>query len=119
MSSLIAYGLGLNNSKKYNLSIVNFLPYSILQLKQHLEKLFEPWMTWDNRGIYNPKTWDDNDTSTWTWQIDHIIPHSTFYYTSMKDDNFKKCWALNNLRPLNAKQNVLDGSTKIRHRRHI
>jgi hypothetical protein len=33
----------------------------------------------------------------------------------MEDDNFKKCWALNNLRPLSAKQNILDGTTKIRH----
>ena len=26
-----------------------------------------------------------------------------------------KCWTLTNLRPLSAKQNTLDGSTKIRH----
>ena len=36
-------------------------------------------------------------------------------YTSMTDDNFKKCWSLNNLRPYSAKQNILDGLTKIRH----
>lgn len=28
----------------------------------------------------------------------------------MEDENFKKCWALSNLRPLSAKQNVLDGN---------
>ena len=27
----------------------------------------------------------------------------------MEDDNFKKCWALENLRPLSAKQNIVDG----------
>ena len=32
-----------------------------------------------------------------------------------KDDNFKKCWALENLRPLSSKQNLLDGSTRVRH----
>ena len=28
-------------------------------------------------------------------------------YVSMKDDEFKKCWALDNLRPLSAKENLL------------
>ena len=46
------------------------------------------------------KTWNDNDQSTWTWNIDHIIPQSTLPYTSMDDEIFKKCWALENLRPL-------------------
>lgn len=23
------------------------------EFKQHLEKQFEPWMTWNNRGLYN------------------------------------------------------------------
>lgn len=34
----------------------------------------------------------------------------------MKDEDFKKCWALSNLRPLCAKQNLIDGVTKIRHK---
>ena len=65
---------------------------------------------------YDPKTWDDNNFATWTWNIDHIIPHSDLHYSSMEDDNFKKCWALSNLRPINAKQNVLDGVSGIRHK---
>lgn len=64
-------------------------------------------MTWESRGRYNSKTW--------TWQIDHIIPHSTFKYTSMVDENFQKCWSLKNLRPLNAKQNYLDGIRRVRY----
>ena len=28
----------------------------------------------------------------------------------MEDENFKKCWALSNLRPLNSKQNLLEGN---------
>jgi len=30
----------------------------------------------------------------------------------MEDENFKKCWALENLCPLSAKQNLLDGQKK-------
>ena len=39
----------------------------------------------------------------------------TISYSSMEDLEFQKCWALENLRPLSAKQNQLDGVTKIRH----
>lgn len=31
-------------------------------------------------------------------------------YTSTQDENFQKCWALENLRTYSAKQNLLDGS---------
>jgi hypothetical protein len=47
--------------------------------------------------------------------IDHIVPQSDLPYSSMNDENFQKCWALENLRPLSAKQNYLDGMTRIRH----
>lgn len=46
---------------------------------------------------------------------EHIIPHSTFQYLSMEDESFKKCWALENLRPLSAKINNFDGANRIRH----
>jgi hypothetical protein len=100
-----------------NGSVLLFLPYTIDQLKQHLEILFEPWMNWGNRGKYNPKTWNDNDQATWTWQLDHIIPHSTFQYTTMGCQEFRDCWALSNLRPLSAKQNLLDGVKRVRHKK--
>ncbi len=35
--------------------------------------------------------------------------------TTYNDEDFKKCWSLDNLRPLSAKQNLLDGNTRIRH----
>lgn len=85
------------------------------KLKRHLEGQFESWMTWDNHGRYDVKTWNDNDQNTWTWQIDHIIPHSKFHYTSMENQEFKDCWALSNLRPYSAKQNVIDGTSRARH----
>ena len=89
-------------------SIVKYLPYTIQELKEHLERQFEPWMNWNNWGSYNRETWDDSNYNTWKWNIDHIIPKSSFYYTSMGDENFRKCWALGNLRPYSAKQNVMD-----------
>jgi hypothetical protein len=97
-------------------SINKYLPYSIQELKEHLEKQFEPWMTWDNHGKYDLSTWNDNDTSTWTWQLDHIVPQSDLLYQTMEDDNFQKCWSLDNLRPYSAKQNIIDGPSRIRHR---
>jgi hypothetical protein len=77
-------------------------------------------MTWENRGKYNKKTWNDNDPSTWTWQLDHIIPQSDLPYAEMShnaDSNFQKCWALSNLRPLSSKQNVIDGVRRTRHKK--
>lgn len=88
-------------------SILEYLPFSINELKEHLEKQFEPWMTWENWGACNKKKK--------TWQIDHIIPHSEFNYISMENKEFKECWNLNNLRPLEAFKNASDGGTRVRH----
>lgn len=115
LSKLINQGLKFSSSSKGGKSCSKYLTYSFQDLKFHLEGQFEPWMSWNNWGGYDPAFWDDKDPNTWTWQIDHIIPHSTFKYTSMEDDNFKKCWSLDNLRPLSAKQNLLDGLSKNRH----
>jgi hypothetical protein len=93
-------------------SVLKYLNYSIYDLKNHIEKQFEPWMSWNNFGKYDFNTWDDNNPNTWKWNVDHIIPHSTFKYSSMEDDSFKKCWALENLRPYSAKQNIADGNRR-------
>jgi hypothetical protein len=82
-------------------SILQFLGYSIQDLKSHLESLFTDNFNWDNYGV--------------VWHIDHIIPHSNFSYLSMTDPSFTQCWALANLRPLAAAQNMRDGSTRVRH----
>lgn len=110
VSSQVWHFLFKSGSSKNNKSICDFLPYSIQELKEHLEKQFESWMNWNNYGRYVAKNWDDNDSSTWKWQIDHIIPHSKFSYISMENEEFKKCWALSNLRPYSAKQNLLDSN---------
>jgi hypothetical protein len=103
----------LRADSKKNGSILKYLPYSIDDLKAHLESLFEPWMSWDNWGVYDSETWDDNDPTTWTWQIDHIIPQSALIYDSMEHPNFQKCWALDNLRPYSAKDNIIECNRKI------
>lgn len=113
VSRLINLQIKKTGYSKNNLSIFNFLPYSLKDLKVYLEKKFESWMTWDNYGTYRINLWDDNDPSTWTWNIDHIIPQSKLPYTSMEDDNFKKCWSLENLRPYSAKQNIIDGNKRL------
>ena len=110
VSTLIRHHLKKNGGDKNGKSILNCLGYSIEELNIHLESLFEPWMNWDNHGVYDSKSWDDNDSSTWTWQIDHIKPVSEFCFTSMDDDQFKECWKRSNLRPLIAKENILLGS---------
>ena len=93
-------------------SMLKYLDYTLKDLKLYLESQFEPWMNWNNWGTYDSRIWDDKDQSTWTWQIDHITPQSSFLYDSMDHPNFKKCWALENLRPFNAKQNVRDGNRR-------
>jgi hypothetical protein len=115
VSSTIFKALKNVGSSKNGSSILNFLPYTIQGLKSYIENQFEPWMNWDNHGNYDPRMWNDNDPTTWTWQLDHIIPRSKLPYTSMKDDNFQKCWALENLRPYSSKLNIIDGATRVRH----
>ena len=104
-----------NASSKNGASCLKYLPYTIIELKAHLQSLFEPWMTWNNRGPYKRAEWDDNDSSTWKWQLDHKIPQSDLPYDSMEHPNFQKCWALENLRPYSAKLNLVEGTRRIRH----
>ncbi len=65
--------------------------YSTGQLKRHLEKQFQPGMTWDNYG---------------EWHMDHIIPVAAFNFGTPDDLDFKRCWALKNLQPLWASENM-------------
>lgn len=99
-------------------TLMNVLPYTMSDLKRHLESLFAPWMNWNNYGKYIKSKWDDNNSETWTWQIDHIIPYSKLKFLSFKDENFTKCWALPNLRPYPSKSNMLDGNRRNVERNH-
>ena len=86
-----------------NNSIIAKLPYTIQDLKNHLESLWEPWMNWDNYGGR------PNDKKK-TWWIDHIEAQSKIKYVSMDDPNFLKCWDLSNVRPLEKMANIKKGA---------
>jgi len=60
--------------------------YTLSDIMIHLESLFLDGMSWDNYG---------------KWHIDHIIPRYTFTI-----DQIKECWALSNLQPLWAEDNM-------------
>lgn len=81
----------LNGRKKFR-KWVSLVGYTTQELMSHLEPQFDQHMTWDNYGSY--------------WHVDHIIPRSFFQYETAEDPEFKKCWALSNLRPLEARENI-------------
>ena len=41
------------------------------------------------------------------WNIDHVVPRSALKFDSLDHPNFAKCWALENIRPLEFMENVL------------
>jgi hypothetical protein len=94
VSSMVNKGMRKQNVTKNN-STWNALPYTPLQLREHLESQFDSWMNWDNHGCKEG-----------CWSIDHIIPQSSFKFDSMDHPDFQKCWALENLRPLDHWENV-------------
>ena len=102
-SCLIYQSLRQNKNGKHWEDIVG---YTVDDLKNHLESLWEPWMNWENYGIYKPD-------GPKVWQIDHIIPKSWFNYTSYKDEEFKRCWELSNLQPKEGKANILKSNNHI------
>jgi len=81
-----------SGNSKSDESVLKYLPYTILELKKHLENLFDENMNWNNHGSY--------------WHLDHIYPQSKLPYDSMRHPNFQKCWALSNLQPLEVNENL-------------
>jgi len=79
--------------------IFRHLPYTIHELMRHLESQFEPWMNWNNHGLYSPHRE--------TWQIDHVKPDSSYCYNDVKDKEFIESWSLENLQPLESMANIL------------
>ncbi len=70
---------------------------------KHLEAQFIPGMTWSNYG---------------RWHIDHRKPILEFEFKSYRDPAFQECWALANLRPLWAAENIrLGQEARLRKRR--
>lgn len=85
LSGSIAKG-GKHGKKTYEA-----LGYNRRDLMAHLEKKFTEGMTWDNYG---------------DWHIDHVIPLSAFNFSTVDCHDFKRAWALSNLQPLWAFDNL-------------
>lgn len=68
---------------------------SIEELKIHLESLFKPGMTWENRGVNG-------------WHIDHIRPCVSFNLSDPEQQ--KQCFHYTNLQPLWAEENMSKNS---------
>lgn len=56
-----------NKGIKKNSKTSIILGCSFDNFRQYIEAQFEPWMTWDNRGLFN-------GTLNYGWDIDHIEP---------------------------------------------
>jgi hypothetical protein len=97
----VCEAIKINGGKKGG-SVLDKLPYTIQELREHLEKQFEPWMNWMNYG-------GKNNNPEKTWHIDHIMPQASLPYSSMDDENFLKCWSLSNLRPIEKIENIRKG----------
>jgi transposase len=61
-----------------------------IELRDHLESLFEEGMTWDNYGYRG-------------WHVDHVVPCSSFDLQDPAQQ--QKCFHYTNLQPLWAKEN--------------
>jgi hypothetical protein len=77
----ILYRLSYNFSKKLRKLIkrnghtkkdktIDILGCTFQEFKQHIESLWQPWMNWDNYGLYD-------GSLDYGWDIDHIEPISS------------------------------------------
>lgn len=79
-----------SNVDKYG-HYFDVLQYTPEELIIHLEKQFTEGMTWDNYGI---------------WHVDHKFPITSFDIQEMGDEEFMKCWCLDNLQPMWGEENI-------------
>lgn len=91
-ASICASLRGVKAGRKWE----SLVGYTKIQLKNYLEKRFTSEMNWGNYGTY--------------WWVDHKIPRAVFNFKKPEDIDFKKCWALKNLQPLEAKANIKKGA---------
>jgi len=86
----------INRSFNYKkpMKTAEILGISFKDFKKHLESNFQPWMTWENRGLYNG---DFN----YGWDIDHIIPISS----AKNENDLIRLNHYTNLQPLCSKIN--------------
>mgnify|MGYP001265623046 CR=1 FL=1 len=80
---------------KKNNKTFDLLGFTKEELRIHLESQFTDGMSWENMS---------------EWHIDHIRPVASFNYDSTDHPEFKQCWALENLQPMWATDNMSKGS---------
>lgn len=90
----IRRALGSNKHRKHWEELTG---YTIENLRKHLESKFMEGMDWDKFLSGNI-------------HIDHIIPISLWEFKTPEDREFKQCWALCNLQPLWAEDNMSKGN---------
>lgn len=91
MRKSISRSLRNKNISKSGRPWESLVKFTLRELIIHIESLFSDGMTLENYG---------------KWHIDHIKPKSLFNFESIDDSEFKECWALSNLQPLWAKDNL-------------
>lgn len=79
------------SGQKKTVGTFELVGYSVDELRSHLERQFTKGMSWGNMG---------------DWHIDHIIPLASFTITGPDDPELRRAWALPNLRPLWAADNI-------------
>lgn len=75
--------------------------YNVNDLTKHLIKTMPKGYNWED--YINTKL-----------VVDHIIPISAFNFSKPEHINFKRCWALSNLRLLPARENILKSNKLIK-----
>lgn len=93
VNALIRNALG----GKGGVSWQTMVGYTLDELIAHLERQFLPGMSWENRG---------------RWHVDHVVPRSSFQFETAADPEFTACWAISNLRPMWAKDNLSKSSKR-------
>jgi hypothetical protein len=86
----------LRFNKKKDGKMKEILGYTVDELRHHIEGQFSEGMNWEKflKGEIH---------------LDHKIPIIFFKPKSVDDPAFKECWALSNLQPLWAKENLSKG----------
>jgi hypothetical protein len=79
-----------NNINKYG-HYFEILQYSPEELATHLENQFTEAMTWENYGEFH---------------VDHKLPISSFNIKEIGDEEFMRCWCLDNLQPMWGEENI-------------
>ena len=80
-----------NIGKKKSLKTTQYLGCTVHELMKHLEKQWQPGMSWDNYNFEG-------------WHVDHIRPCASFDLTDVEQQ--KICFHYTNLQPLWAEDNM-------------